>query len=1038
VDPVCNYSFGIDGLDSLFLGTPKQGNDIPNKSIILLRGLPGTGKTIMALNIFMKTNYVGKKPDFPKRIYLSCEETTESLKRYSDQFGWETKNMKENCLYFPYPPKEEYDTALERQNRILDFIQNYLAQKPEMLVIDGFSFLQKYVGMAEGIKDEEGLVRQFTRLLFKLLKQEEIKKCLFIITAECQPARTREAASCEEHLADIVIDLTLTESIPGMRQRRLEITKSRHVQQRLGDHSYWIVNNETPQLFDDDPQKGIVVYHSGPIPFENKNESEQSSNKPESINNSKKLLFGIEGLDSLLMPEKKTIRQNKNGLEIYSNTVIMGPTGTGKMFLGLSFVLEGAVSNKHTMVISFDQPESEIKRYYQDLVTRDPNKSTTLGAMVNSNKIRLFYQSPVNLDLARFLHQLEHFLSKEQISRVFIDSISEVERCLEHPERFIDFLIALFSVLRHHTTSVITYEVHKLSGQLKALDAAISFQADNIIETRHISVDDRLRNVIFLIKKRGGGFMKDIRELIIEIGATWRRVKVTRHLDYFTDLLTGTPRPIEVFIKLFAENKMETKYNQKLVKRLKDRYPYLKASSFTREEMEEILQPDQMFEAPLSNVRVVSLDEHWIQRLANLSDGYISLKVISADEFPPEELAQFYYPLTNIACCKDIDADSKENPERSLLAVPNYLDLGLFCYRKDILFKYNLNPPVFWDTGGKNELNDLVSICKEILEQEKDLTGFAFDMTTPQTLVATFIEFVWNFGADPGFFREYSTEEQEQKEKNMQCMMEALNFIHSLIYTHKILAFPCFGENSTKAIFSRQWYSTLQNDNVDKDNKVDEDDKAGKTDKKLEIACAPLPISRKSKEIIIDFYNKSFKKYAAIIDSESGKEIPENRKRFLEAKKAFLTRFVQSTESENSIPGVSCSGTWYLGILESGKTHQLAANIIREMTSLERSSLRLTEGAGLPVRDFIYDIYGNQTIPGLSADWTLKRMRCELLENMRSRTAILGNRKTIKYDEVVKIMYQRIMNALNHPDCDSQKIVQEIFDKITSNPAHLN
>ena len=75
---------GIDGLDSML------GGGVPEKSIILLCGGPGVGKTILTLQYMMTAVERGEPC-----VYLSLEEPMDKKIENAKAFGWDIAKAEE-------------------------------------------------------------------------------------------------------------------------------------------------------------------------------------------------------------------------------------------------------------------------------------------------------------------------------------------------------------------------------------------------------------------------------------------------------------------------------------------------------------------------------------------------------------------------------------------------------------------------------------------------------------------------------------------------------------------------------------------------------------------------------------------------------------------------------------------------------------------------------------------------------------------------------------------------------------------------------
>ena len=81
------YKTGVVGLDDLL------GSGIPEASSVLIEGGPGSGKTILCLNIGANFCMHGKKV-----LYMSFEEPEKKLLNHMRSFGWDAKGFVDSGL----------------------------------------------------------------------------------------------------------------------------------------------------------------------------------------------------------------------------------------------------------------------------------------------------------------------------------------------------------------------------------------------------------------------------------------------------------------------------------------------------------------------------------------------------------------------------------------------------------------------------------------------------------------------------------------------------------------------------------------------------------------------------------------------------------------------------------------------------------------------------------------------------------------------------------------------------------------------------
>lgn len=77
---------GINGLDKALAG------GIPNESLVLLTGSPGTGKTILTIQYL----YNGATKYNDNCLFISFEQTEEDIQKQAMQFGWNLSKLSKN------------------------------------------------------------------------------------------------------------------------------------------------------------------------------------------------------------------------------------------------------------------------------------------------------------------------------------------------------------------------------------------------------------------------------------------------------------------------------------------------------------------------------------------------------------------------------------------------------------------------------------------------------------------------------------------------------------------------------------------------------------------------------------------------------------------------------------------------------------------------------------------------------------------------------------------------------------------------------
>ncbi|MBU4351605.1 MAG: AAA family ATPase [Nanoarchaeota archaeon] len=214
----------VPGLDELF----EKG--IPKEKTVLLEGSPGTGKTILCLQMAYNFCLQGKKV-----LYMSFEESEESLRSHMTDFGWNPQGMETKGL-FKIKRFSSIDVARsveallsEAKRELLISAEPIIFPKdfdPEIVLIDSLS------SIASAFSGEDFRFRVFMEQLFRFL--EEKKVSTFLIKETSYPTHIGSAYADHDDtggaisfLADGIICLYNVVYSSGIRSNAIEILKIR-------------------------------------------------------------------------------------------------------------------------------------------------------------------------------------------------------------------------------------------------------------------------------------------------------------------------------------------------------------------------------------------------------------------------------------------------------------------------------------------------------------------------------------------------------------------------------------------------------------------------------------------------------------------------------------------------------------------------------------------------------------------------------------------------------------------------------------------
>lgn len=214
---------GIPGMDEIL------GGGIPKTQLALVTGTSGTGKTTLCCQ-FM---HEGIKKFNESGVYLSFEESSDSIKENTKEFGWDFESLEKTgrfsfIRYDPYHIEDVFD-LLESNIREI---------KATRVVVDSISALGLH------IKDEGEL----RKMIFDLSMILRKLSCTSLMVSEIVPgSKGLSRYGVEEFVADSVIVLYY-ERLQSSFSRAIQVWKVRGSPHSEKLHPYNI------------SKKGIVVY----------------------------------------------------------------------------------------------------------------------------------------------------------------------------------------------------------------------------------------------------------------------------------------------------------------------------------------------------------------------------------------------------------------------------------------------------------------------------------------------------------------------------------------------------------------------------------------------------------------------------------------------------------------------------------------------------------------------------------------------------------------------------------------------------------
>ncbi len=472
-------STGDGALDALL------GGGIPTRSITVVSGEPGTGKTVVMLQILFHLARSGKKCLY----FTTISEPALKLIRHMQLFSFFDPAVLVESLTLgdlgSVIRSEGFEAALAQVTERCE------QTGADIIVLDGFKAIHDLVPDAPNSR----------RLVYELSVQLASSGATTFLVGEYTLAQM--VVVPEFAVADNIIVLR-NERAELSTVRTLEILKMRGSDYVAGRHSF------------DISSAGVRLYPRISTPTVAPGIGSPLSSRREA--------FGIAGLDEMI----------EGGLPATSATVIEGGTGTGKTLLALHFVAEGAARGEVGLYLTVEESANQLRHAARAF-------GLPFGEFEQRGLIHLRYISPLELLPDRFLNEALAQIEQLHARRLVLDSLSGLTVGIGSERRLKQLLYALVAHARERGVTVVTtLEIPELLGSGRLTGHGVSSIADNVILLRYLEIDGRLDRAISVLKARATGHARDLRTFAI----TNHGASVGGSLTRLRGVLTGLPVPI--------------------------------------------------------------------------------------------------------------------------------------------------------------------------------------------------------------------------------------------------------------------------------------------------------------------------------------------------------------------------------------------------------------------------------------------------------------------------------------------------------------
>ena len=432
---------------------------IPENSINIIMGAPGSGKTALAEEFIFANADDERRPI----LYLTTlSEPFDKVIRYLQEFKFFDADKMGRVIHY-----ESLGDKLAAKGvgalvvRLKDAIKTL---SPKVIVIDSFKAIHDMASSTQEMRlmlhEVAGLLAAYstTVLLIGEYRHEDI------------------AEFPEFAVADGIIELARN-SLGTRDERYVRVFKLRGSSYRQGLHAFEIT------------AAGLQIYPRLVSPVEAASYKRDVGRAP----------TGVPGLDSML----------GGGFWVGSAALVAGPTGSGKTTMGIQFILEGLRRGEGCLLVNFQENPTQLAHQLEEI-----------GGKLDDDargRLELLYYSAVELPIDRIVVSIFQALSRRPIRRVVIDALGDLAVAAGDPTRLHGYIYALvqhFAVMG--VSSILTLETDPPLMSRDEHQGRLSHMTDSIVILDIRSSEGVVGRTLRIAKARGTAHDLQTRQMRID------------------------------------------------------------------------------------------------------------------------------------------------------------------------------------------------------------------------------------------------------------------------------------------------------------------------------------------------------------------------------------------------------------------------------------------------------------------------------------------------------------------------------------------
>lgn len=477
--PEVRAATGIPGLDQVLQG------GFPANRLYLVQGVPGTGKTTLAMQFLME----GVRRGEPV-LYISLSETREEIEVVAASHGWdltgiflfemtaaEEKLRAETETSFFHPSEVELNRTTETLLAEVDRL------RPARVVFDSLSELRLLADTP----------LRYRRQVLRLKQYFSDKNTTVLLLDDFSGNDSDQQV---HSIAHGVVTLQRSNPDYGAARRKLTVEKLRGSPFSEGQHDFVLRTG------------GMSVFAR----LISENHAAETSTE--------RVSSGNASLDALL----------GGGLDRGTSTMFLGPPGTGKSTLTVGLAIAAAARGEKSLMLLFDENPLTLHERTRQL-------KMNLAEYCARGLINVRSIDPAAISPGEITESIVRAVMDEGVRVVAIDSINGYVNSMPEARLLNLQLHEVLSFLaRKGVLTILVLSQQGMMGQMQT-SVDLSYLADTVILSRFFEARGAMKLALSVLKKRSGDHERTIRDYWFGQGG----LEMGQPLAQMQGVLTGVP-----------------------------------------------------------------------------------------------------------------------------------------------------------------------------------------------------------------------------------------------------------------------------------------------------------------------------------------------------------------------------------------------------------------------------------------------------------------------------------------------------------------